>query len=345
MWRLPGDANALLPADGDTTEEDVPELPSRRKQLHVRRVSKMSESSDSDTDQAIKSRRGRPRVGRFDLDTADEKPIAVMHPVTRKLIIFTPEKARGFDLSPESFRGLEGFLPAVASQASPIAKHSHEIMMAAMVSNTTFADFLKSYPFGPEEAFVPPVDLSTGAEDDDSDGSGPCGRADPEVLLNIEDFVQFGDESSDEDQEQESGWDDGADVDAASMPGRRPSTAASASSDGAEHPLFTHFDKNSDAVGAFRLNQVNQQLILSEAASIESLSFSNGYSIGTLKGVKSGSLETITAPLTPPRRRKSNDFNKSPLDSVLQKRKASDGVGSDNHKRHRSISDVRNIAL
>ena len=99
-------------ADGETTEEDVPAPPVVRKK-QPRRLERAGESSDSDTDRPRQSRKGRPRLERFDLDSTDVKPVAVYDPVKRKMIIFTPQKSRDFGLSPESFRGLQFYQSTV----------------------------------------------------------------------------------------------------------------------------------------------------------------------------------------------------------------------------------------
>lgn len=120
-------------------------------------------------------------------------------------------------------------------------------------------------------------------------------------------------------------------------------------------PLLAHFDKNANAVGAFRRNQIDQQLIYSNKATAESLAFSGPYIMGTLRGIKNGSLEAVTTPITPPRRRKRHsmsrhsreEYIRSPLSSVVQKRKASGAPseGSMDHKRQRSISEVKDLML
>ncbi len=316
------------------------------------------ESSDSDTDRPIvRFRRGRPRLGRFDLDTTDVKPVAVLHPVSRKMIIFTPEKSRDFDLSPESFRGLECFLPLNPTELSP---HCQVLGLAHDGRHALVADvwrLVNTLPFGPEEAFLPLVS-SDGAAADESDCSGMCDPDDDdEENLRIEDFIQFHDDASEDEAETQDddspAWADDVDTDATPTPGRRrrPRPASLDETNVDMHPLLAHFDNNPDAVGAFRMNQVNQQLILSEKATSESLSFSNPYSMGTLKGIKSGSFEAVATPLTPVRRQKrgsmngSHDYGRSPTEIVRQKRKASAMASEGMHKRHRSISDVRNIAL
>ncbi|EPE05990.1 hypothetical protein F503_02819 [Ophiostoma piceae UAMH 11346] len=128
-------------------------------------------------------------------------------------------------------------------------------------------------------------------------------------------------------------------------------------------PLLAHFGKNSDAVSAFRRNQIDKQLIYSNKATAESLAFSGPLNMGTLRGIRNGSLEAVTTPITPPRRPKQRMMMmahaaaaaRSPLEIIAQKRKASGSVasgGSDNgsgstlsHKRHRSISEVKDLAL
>ncbi|KIH92901.1 hypothetical protein SPBR_02461 [Sporothrix brasiliensis 5110] len=149
---------------------------------------------------------------------------------------------------------------------------------------------------------------------------------------------------------------------------RRPSFAASSSigaddeqednvgeDDNAMPPLLAHFGKNSDTVSAFRRNQINQQLIYSNKATADSLAFSGPYTMGTLRGIRNGSLEAVTTPITPPRRPKQRqtlngfgtEFNvQSPQESPVQKRKASSSMADvANHKRQRSISDLNNIFL
>ena len=159
----------------------------------------------------------------------------------------------------------------------------------------------------------------------------------------------------DSDEDPDENWDGDLNT-PASTPGRPRTSASQMSgiSDGNTadvHPLLSHFDNNSNAVGAFRRNQINQQLILSDRASHESLAFSGPYHYGTLRGIKTGSLETVTAPITPLRRHKKSatngyaDLNRSPLESMSQKRKASGALGDPFHKRHRSISEIEVLHL
>ena len=327
----------------------------------------MESSSDSEAERTVRFRRGKPRVGTFNLDSSDRKPIAVVNPISRKMMIFTPQKLRRLDLSPESFNmdflGAAGLL-----QSSPIFSNSGSLMMGAMsssnamFSSNTFGDFMNTQAMGPEEAFFPfHSDAITGDEVDDSDDSAAFGAGDgiieveddEEENLKIEDFIVFNDALSDDENGGASTWIEEGNGDVAMTPSR-PRTAASSFSAHSDasmevHPLLNHFDSNANAVGAFRRNQVNQQLIFSERATQESLAFSGPYHYGTLKGIKTNSLATVSAPITPVRRQKRGGMgsgyagvshtNVSPSQSVSQKRKASSALDFD-HKRHRSISDL-----
>ncbi|KAH8894222.1 hypothetical protein GQ53DRAFT_91263 [Thozetella sp. PMI_491] len=348
--------------DGDTTEEDVPEPPARKKQ--IRRPPSVEASSDSDTERPVRFRRGKPRTGTFNLDHSDKKPIAVVNPLTRKMMIFTPQKLRRLDLSPESFN--MDFFGAGMLQSSPIFSNSGSLMMGAlsssnaMFSSNTFGDFMNTQAIGPEEAFFPfNSDAITGDDADDSDDSVPFMMApvdEEEGNLKIEDFIVFNQETSDDENDGGAAtglWNDDGNDDLMTTPSR-PRTANSSFSAASDlsmevHPLLNHFDSNSNAVGAFRRNQINQQLIFSERATHESLAFSGPYHYGTLKGIKTNSMNAVSTPITPVRRQKRNSvtafnnmpnsMNISPSHSVSQKRKASSALDSE-HKRHRSISDL-----
>ncbi|KAL1874939.1 hypothetical protein VTK73DRAFT_10365 [Phialemonium thermophilum] len=333
--------------DGDTTEEDIPEPIVRKRQV---RRSQSLEASDSEIERPVRFKRGQPRVGRYNLDHSDKKPIAVLNPITRKMMIFTPQKLRKLDLPPDAFDF--GFLTSPdVTQSSPILSNSASVMMGAMFPSNTFDDFMNTHPMGPTEAFFSLT--SDAIMGDDSDETGADDNEDDEEKnLKLEDFITFHQESSEDEEEQDMDvWGLGTDADLASTP-VRPRTAASTASDTmGVHPLLSHFDSNSDAVGAFRRNQINQQLILSDKASPASLAFSGPYYHGTLRGIKSGSMEAVTAPITPVRRHKRGTFpslsnsvgdsDRSPLETVSQKRKASSTAVNDGlHKRHRSISDM-----
>lgn len=269
------------------------------------------------------------------------------------MIIFTPRRTNQLDLSPESLH-----LDFSAQDlASPLVRNPGFIMMGAMASSNTFGDFMNMQPFGPTEAFFPCTPgIFPGEEESDDSYFAGIEEDEEESLLKIEDFVTLNNDSSDEEEEEPFSLWNG---DVASSP-TRPKTAASNASAAAEsapaaHPLLTHFDSNSDVVGAFRRNQINQQLIYSDKASQESLAFSGPYYHGTLRGIKTGSMETVTTPITPIRRQKRSNTigsgfgdiqQSSPLNVVSQKRKASGNhVDANLHKRHRSISEMEILRI
>lgn len=331
----------ILAADGDTTEEDVPEPPARRKQM--RRYPTVEVSSDSETEKPTPYRRGKPRIGRFNLDRSEKKPIAVLNPATRKMMIFTPQRLGRLDLSPESFNVDYSSLMQPDPAFSPITNPGL-LMMGAMLSNTTFGDFLNTQPFGPREAFFPVSDDTIGDGSDDSEFG--LAEDEGESYLKLDDFLVLNSDSEDEAENGGVEWDG----EPASSPSR-PRTAASGttatSTDSTFEPLdplLAHLTNNSNVVGAFRRNQITQQLINSDKASQDSLAFSNPYHHGTLRGIKSGSMETVTAPITPARRQKKPsglrtigvDLQGSPQ----QKRKASSNISEPLHKKQRSISDM-----
>ncbi|KAK8912782.1 hypothetical protein VCV18_012123 [Metarhizium anisopliae] len=310
--------------DGDTTEEDIPDPPIRRR---TRRPSvPMSEISDSDVPSPIKTQRGQPRVGRFNLDRSDKKPIAVLNPLTRKMMIFTPHRRRPLDLSPEQFN----MSWAVEEQSSPILSNSANIMFSAMLSSNTFGDFVNPQPMGPAEGFFP-FNSEAGTADESSSASVQGEEDEAEKKLDISDFITWDDGDSSGDEGNEGTWEP------SSTP-MRPTTASS------EREMLSHL--NSDTVGAFRRNQINQQLILSNKATQDSLAFSGPYNYSAIRGLKSDRFDTAGIPLTPIRRQKkhASDATRSPLESVSAKRKASGEVGN-GHKRHRSISDVNLLRI
>ncbi|KAH6888418.1 hypothetical protein B0T10DRAFT_54054 [Thelonectria olida] len=319
--------------DGDTTEEDIPEPLVRRK---TRRPSNPGDGfSDSEADSPVKPQRqrGMPRVGKFNLDRSDQKPIAVLHPTTKKLIIFTPGRRRQFDLSPGQFDlSPEKFSGpwSMENHASPIMSNSANVMLSAMFSSNSFGDFINTQAVGPAEAFFTfPSEANTA--DESSTAPSLQGEEDEEEKkLDIDDFITWNDDDSSGDEDQGT-WNP------TSTP-VRPSTASS------DCDVLSHL--NSETVGAFRRNQINQQLILSNQATQDSLAFSGPYNYTALKGLKSDRFDTATVPLTPMRRhkRQMSDLTRSPLETMSTKRKASNEADN-GHKRHRSISDVNFLRI
>jgi hypothetical protein len=280
----------------------------------------------------VKPQRGQPRTRRVNLDRSDRKPIAVLNPVTRKMMIFTPHRRRQLDLSPEQFN-----VSMVPQHSSPLFTHSANMMLSAMLSTNALSDFLGTT--GPEEAFFPvaPGDLDPFNSMDYSSPASCEDEDDGEKQLDISDFITW-----DDDAGNSSGEDgEGGTWEPSSTP-MRPTTASSTAS--RDNGVLSHL--NSSTVGAFRQNQINQQLILSNQATQDSLAFSGPYNVTTIKGLKSDRFDTAAAPLTPVRRQKRHlrEFARSPLEGFSAKRKASSEVDN-GHKRQRSISDVNNLRI
>lgn len=288
----------------------------------VRKRSRRSEADDvSDSEYTpVKSDRGKPRVGRFNLDKSDRKPIAVLNPITRKMMIFTPHRHRQLDLSPEQFDF--AFYSSVEMTSSSALDGT---MMDAMFANNTFGDFVNGTDLGDVDALVQSALMAGESVDDSFDSE--LGADEGEKSLDIDDFITFaaGELS---DSESEHGW------------GDPNSTPAGPSASDAE--MLSHL--TSATVGAFRQNQITQQLIFSNKATQDSLAFSGPFNDTAIRGLKSDRLATAQTPLTPTpvRRRRKGDVAEpptSPLAAVERKRKAS-GQGGEGHKRQRSISDM-----
>lgn len=284
----------------------------------------ISEMTDSESE-PVKNQRGQPRVGRFKLDRSDKKPIAVLNPLTRKMMIFTPHRRHQLDLSPEQFN----FPWPVEDQTSPLLSNSANMMLSAMFSSNTFGDFVNAQAMGPAEAFFPFPTEGVTAEGSSSSIEGE--DDDAEKNLDISDFITWDEGGSSGEEDEDGNWQP------SSTP-LRPTTASS------EVDMLSHI--NSETVGAFRRNQINQQLILSNQATQDSLAFSGPYNYTALKGLKSDRFDTAGIPLTPVRRHKKHmsDMARSPLENASAKRKAS-GEHASGHKRHRSISDVNMLRI
>ncbi|KAK8044404.1 Amidase [Apiospora rasikravindrae] len=238
-----------------------------------------------------------------------------------------PSSLRRLDLSPEQFN-FPFYEPI--SQSSPLLSNSGNLMMGAMFSSNTFGDFMNSQPVGPMEAFFPHTNDNTAVEDEDEESSDDeLDEDEEESKLNVDDFVDLGDGSSDE--EDVNAIDETEDI----FSPQRPTTTNNDVTS-----LLSHFENNSNIVGAFRRDQANSQLIRNGKATRESLAFSSPYFEGTLRGIKDGRLTDTNIPISPLRKhKKKSSVSESPLSSTAQKRKASSEQHL-GHKRQRSIPDV-----
>lgn len=322
---------------GDTTDED--EEPAKQPVPQRTRRETPAQSSDSDAITVMRRHRGRPRVGRFNLDSDGKKPIAVVNPRTGKLMIFTPQRLSRLDLSPEAFNFNFGtdflFSEHDFNQNSPILSNSGNLMMGAMMSSNTFGDFMNgTQAVGPTEAFLPPT---SGLEDisEEDEEYNEYEEDQDEQRLELDDFLDI----EDFDDEQDTAFDE--DGQYWTTP-QQPDTTGDVSSL-LDH---SHLLNNSHLAGAFRRDQQTHQLLRSGKATRESLAFSGPLHHGTLRGIKDGRLSSTNIPISPMRKHKRNmsDLASSPLASASQKRKSSSEQHF-GHKRQRSIPDVELLTL
>lgn len=240
------------------------------------------------------------------------------------MMIFTPHRRHQLDLSPEQFN----FPWPMEDPNTPLMSNSANMMLSAMFSSNTFGDFVNPQTMGPAEAFFP---FATDAAVEGSSSSIEGDDDDAEKNLDISDFITWDEGGGSSGEEDENGnWQP------SSTP-LRPTTASS------EIDVLSHL--NSETVGAFRRNQINQQLILSNQATQDSLAFSGPYNYTAIKGLKSDRFDTAGIPLTPIRRHKKHMSDRSPLENASAKRKASGDHAANGHKRHRSISDVNMLRI
>lgn len=260
------------------------------------------------------------------------------------MMIFTPQKKRRFDLSPSQLPSDYFSLPAT-TESSPIkAGDAPFIMNNLWPADDPMGPLIMPHLTGMSDPFLslplgisgPASESSSFPDDEEEDAE--------EKNLDINDFIMLDGDSEDEAQDDDNA--DDATSDLAEPSSLGPPAAPNATNLTSFNSLLNHLTKRPNTVGAFRLNQTNQKLILNGEASQESLAFSNPYFHGTLRGIKEGSLGGASTPLTPERRRKKAPA-KSPAETAAMKRKASgtDGENSRAHKKHRSISDVSRMQL
>jgi hypothetical protein len=194
---------------------------------------------------------------------------------------------------------------------SPMISNSANLMMSAM--HTPFDDFLHGQALGPPEAFYPFTSVSAdGTIIQDSPSEYDEDDYDDENLWDVEDFLNFGEESSaDEDVEAEDPSSDSPAT--AAEPSSTPARPTTATSEDQIHPLLNHF--NSGVVGAFRRNQTRHQLLSRNTESHASLAFQGPHRTGTIRGIKGGRLQAANTPITPMRKQRASRPLVGPVDS------------------------------
>ncbi|MCJ1377081.1 hypothetical protein MMC17_000171 [Xylographa soralifera] len=177
---------------------------------------------------------------------------------------------------------------------------------------------------GPPEAFYPFRSIDANGlmlDDDDLEEDDD----DPEYMLNLQDFIDFGD-SSDSDLENDTNADSsalGSPVLTIPRNTFTPSRAGSASTQqSSTQALLQHFDKG--VVSSFRRNQTRHQSLLRRP------NLSSSFA-----AIKGGRHITANAPISPPRRRKANRIlsnNPIPFQGVAARRRVTNKI----HKRSKT---------
>jgi hypothetical protein len=283
----------------------------------TRRLSTGEGEAESDTDSAaVRSRKGQPRVGRFNLDKSGTKPVAVLDPATKRMLIFT---RRHLDLSPELFHADYTLNDIFGSldQPSPIAgsNDSSPVSRNAIFFSPNLGDMSFDNLFGNVASFdwtslggnrLIPVDETFFTQ-----VSRTMGRVgdEAEESLDLDNFIKIGSFTDET---------DGDETDA------RPSTAGGEGGASDLDDIFsTPFSMDLSLPHSQLLNfPVHDNLFVDLDIEVSTI----------LE-------EQLTA--SPKRRRRSSAAIQppsSPIESVLQKRKSVDQHQEPAHKRQRSIT-------
>ena len=219
-----------------------------------------------------------------------DKPIAVIDSTGKRMVIYPALRQAGTDRSmvggladsqsstvsgspQRTHVGLYGDMDtqhnsvSSSEQLTPVISSSTRVMMGAPYDGRFENEYLVSgQALGPPEAFYPfmSVDEHVAAqpleEDDDDDD-------DDEIMLNVNDFIDFGDGSSDSEDDGDPKFaDDFAALSTANTKGAYPVLGSSGGSRGDKGPfgtqsLLDHFDRG--VVTAFRRNQSRHKLLFS----------------------------------------------------------------------------------
>jgi len=280
------------------------------------------QSPDSESEEEITvTRRAPPRAGRGPrlgswVHNAS-RPFAVINTDGSRLFMFKARVNRRFSHSHSEPRpqtspvhGSDADLSM--DQMSPMISNSANLMMSAMYTPLdSYMGNLGGQALGPPEAFYPFTSINANGDiTQDSPSSFDEDDLDDEDLWNVEDFINFGEESSD---------DGGAEADEnISAAGDTPRPTTATSEDQPHHLLL-----NPDLVGAFRKNQHKHKLMTRHNATMDSLVFAGPYSATTLRGIKDGRIAHAATPITPMRKQKLPPIDSSPLAGLASKRKFS----------------------
>ncbi|EKV16273.1 RTA1 like family protein [Penicillium digitatum] len=259
--------------DGDTTDEDLPPPATiTHPRSLLRRDSSDSLAPVDEKSDCIPRRRG-PIMGTFVADP--HKPVALVDCTGKHLVIipaYASSRHDWLDSAANSMPGTANTSPrqttlqlvdesdtdALASpnqvDFSPMLASSANLMMTALGNDLNPGGQV----MGPPEAFYPSQDftIDSSFEEDEED--------DPESALNVDDFIDFGNGSSDEDEDMGKQFDD--DAMGSPMPFAKsrgtptPSRKSESQAANSEERFLNHLDKG--IVTAFRRNHNRYQALL-----------------------------------------------------------------------------------
>ncbi|KAI9811302.1 MAG: hypothetical protein M1832_000916 [Thelocarpon impressellum] len=333
-----GSSSGYETDDGETTDEDLPppQCIARTRSV-LRRPSTSSLAPADDTDagsfrkalqRSLPRRRLGPALGSWIADPC--KPVAFVDSTGKRMVIYPAlrpaRKAQHVSSGPSSGSSTMNTSPQTPSArladdgATPRYDFSHQLYSpsGANLSITSLLHRAHTHAFlhagqilGPPEAFYPFRSVTTDGrleeveefyEDDDDDD-------DEETMLNIKDFIDFGDTSSCEDN------DGREDTSTPGSPGLcGPATASSpvqkssawpdgySSSDATANNMLDHFDRG--VVTSFRRNQARHKLLINRPA--RSPVPPGLSSFAAQSAIKGGRLAAANSPITPKRKRKNS---------------------------------------
>lgn len=265
--------------DGETTDEDLPPpatITHPRSILRRDSTASLVIAADENIKRTAPSRRRGPVMGTFIADPS--KPVALVDSTGKHLVIipaYASSRHDWLDSASNSICGTVNNSPKATTMqlvdesdsetlvspkqaaSSPMLSSSANLMMAALGNDAASGGQV----MGPPEAFYPSrdftIDSSFEEEEDDDD--------DPEASLNVEDFINFGDGSSDDEDMSKAFEDDmlaspmvASSVREAGTP--TPNRAQDSTQASSAERFLNHLDRG--IVTAFRRNHNRYQALL-----------------------------------------------------------------------------------
>jgi len=289
-------------------------------------------STESDSEEEInpvrtpmRPARG-PRLGIW--KSTPGKPFVIMDDKKKILKVFgqTPISRR-HTIAEDTRTNVNSPISQPILEMSPMISNSANLMMSAMYAPM---DQFAGNVLGPPEAFFPFTSISPNGDlTQDSPSSYDDDDVDDENLWKLDDFLQFGPDSSDDEAADELCETHSTLEGEIGTP--RPTTATSEEQ---SNPLLS----NPALVGAFRSNQHRHKILSRNSNTTEnSLLFSTSINSAAIRGIKKGRISAATAPIATPRKRAPRPVDlSSPSVGQGQKRKFSgENMG---HKRTKSLN-------